>query len=129
MSKSKRKKSDKKIISDFEKMTKGKVLVPKVGHEIQFVEALEKAQQIGHGSLGWQGQAEMMVDLGLTATLEAEGVKFPKNREKKIEKMRHILIGMFMDSIYEHSDWLTPKQAEKRKNSQTILFDKPEEVK
>lgn len=128
MSKAKKKKSAKKL-SKFEKMTKGKVLVPKVGHEIQFVEALQKAHQIGHGALGWQGQAEMMVELGMVEILKKEGVKFPKSKEGQITKMRHVVIGMFMDNIYQHGDWVTKKEAKKRQNSQTILFDKPEEVK
>ena len=99
-----------------------KVLVPKVGKEAEFSQKLAEAHQIGHGALGWQGQAEMMIELGLDQSLEAGGVRFPKNKKKRIDKMRQILIGCFMDDIHKYGEWVTKEEAKQRAEMTDILY-------
>lgn len=100
-------------------MTDGKVLVAKPGKDQEFIKALESTQQIAHGSLGWDGQAEMMVDLGLHTAI---GVSLKGSRKQKIKKMREYLIQTFLSSIYDTAEWVTEEEAEKRRVAKTVLF-------
>ena len=102
----------------------GLVLVPKPGKEAEFEEAFKQAAQIGHGALGWQGQAEMMVELGLDKELKLRGTK-----KARITQMRRHLQSIFLETIYKHGDWVTPEEADKRRKSLTTLFGKQDEDK
>lgn len=101
-------------------LTDGKILVAKPGKEQEFYKALESTIQIAHGSLGWDGQAEMMVDLGLDSAI---GAPLKGSRKQKIKKMKDFLIQTFLGSIYEVSDWVTPEQAENRRKATKVLLD------
>ena len=102
----------------------GKVLVAKVGHEVKFLETLGEMHKIGHGALGWDGQAEMMIELGLDQSLEKDGVKFPKSAKARKVKMRQILVGCFVDTLYQYGEWVTAEEAKNRKDYHEILFNK-----
>lgn len=90
-----------------------KVLVPKIGQEEKFLDALRSAQQIGNGKLGWDGQAEMMLDLGL---LPSVGIKLKKGtREQQLKQVKELLQQCFVDNINTYGEWVTPKVAKTRK--------------
>lgn len=102
------------------KKTKGKVLVPKVGHDAKFVEALNNAIQIGQGKLGWQGQAEIMFNLGLIENL---GLKIKgKTNKQKIACIKNYLITAAMEEIYTYGEWIPEKQAKLRDKAKTVLY-------
>ena len=97
-------------------------LVAKIGHEKEFVEALNEAHRINTGALGWRGNAEMMLSLGLLNTLKIEikGI----TQEEKVDQAEQLLRDIFAQRIMEHGEWVTGTVAENRE----VLFgesDKP----
>lgn len=50
---------------------------PETWKEAEFFAAFAEAEKIGKGALGWQGQAEMMVELGLDKALRFGEPKKP----------------------------------------------------
>lgn len=109
---------------------KGKVLVPKIGHEQKFVEALMAAERVAHGALGWKGMAEIMYECGGMGILSAGKVEpdpkwTPEEHRAKIEEY---LKAAHFQSIMDHGEWLSEEEAEKRKATQEVLYGhKPEE--
>jgi hypothetical protein len=105
----------------WEQMTEGKVLVAKPGKEQEFLKAMQDAHNIGHGSLGWQGQAEIMYKTGIHQVM---GIKIRKGTSETaaIKKVKECIIGLYMSSIYENSEWVTPEVAEKRKIANAVLY-------
>jgi len=101
------------------KKTKGKVLVPKVGQDKEFTQAFNNAVQIGQGKLGWQGQAELMYNLGL---IEHIGFKLKGSKRQKIAAIKNYLITIAMEEIYTYGEWVPVKQAELRIKAKTILY-------
>lgn len=119
----KKNKIGKKKMDFIEQMAaEGKVLVAKVGHEEKFLETLGEMHKIGHGALGWDGQAEMMYELGMVEVLKKEGVKFPRGKAAQITKLRQIVIGSFVDKLYQFAEWIPEKEAESRNQYRTILY-------
>lgn len=102
----------------------GLVLVPKPGKEQEFMAAMAEAHKIAHGALGWQGQAEMMVELGLDKVHKLRGAK-----KARITQMKRLLQQMFLHNIYIHGDWVTPEEADKRSRTTATLFGEPGEDK
>lgn len=100
---------------------KDDVLVPKFGQEKQFYKALSEMSKVATGTLGWKGQAEMMIDLDLTKALE---VKLKGNKEEKTKQMIEHLQQSFLSSIYEHGEWVSKEEANKRKISRKVLYGK-----
>lgn len=100
-----------------------KVLVPLVGKEDQFKEAMLKAHQIAHGKLGWQGQAELMVEVGLDVAL---GLPKSKYRKVNVRRVMDYLKQAFLQDIAQYSEWLTREEAEKRSNSMKVLYGEKE---
>lgn len=109
---------------------KGKVLVPKIGHEQQFVEALIAAEQVANGPLGWKGAADIIFECGGMGVLapgevESDPKWTPEEHKAKIEEY---LKAAHLQSIMEHGEWIPEAEAEKRKATQEVLYGhKPEE--
>lgn len=104
----------------------GKVLVPKVGQEDLFYEALGSANKIATSSLGWRGMAEMFHKLGPKEL----GFNMPKDltNEQQIDTIEQYLKDIYLRTINEHGEWLTEEEALKRKQSTEILYGhKPKE--
>ena len=103
---------------------KGKVLVAKVGHEDQFLESMAKAHKIAHGTLGWQGMAEMMYEIGGIDLISAGEIKVDPNwtRKEHIEAIKEVLQRAHLQDIMDHAEWLTEEEADKRKKSTEVLY-------
>lgn len=97
------------------------VLVPKIGKEKEFLQAMSDMQKIGHGKLGWKGQAELMVDLDMSEALEVE---LKGTREEKVQQMMEYLQQAHLQSVYEYGEWLSKEEAEKRRVSKKVLYGK-----
>lgn len=120
-----KKKTKVKKLNFLERMeAEGRVLCAKVGHEQKFIDTLAEMHKIGHGALGWDGQADMMIELGLDQALEKDGVKFPKSAAARKKKMRQILVGSFVDTLYQYGEWIPAEEAKNRKEYSDILFNK-----
>lgn len=96
-------------------------MVPKVGHEAQFITALAGAHQVAHGKLGWQGQAELIHDLDVFEQMFGSPYK-TTTKEEQIAEIKELLQQAFLQDIMEHAEWLTEEEAAKRKASQEVLF-------
>ena len=101
------------------KKTKGKVLVPKVGCDKQFAEALNNAIRTGQSALGWKGHAEMMFNLGLIDSL---GLNFKGTKKQKIATIKNYLITACMNEIYTYGEWIPEAQAILRQKAKTVLY-------
>ncbi len=71
----------------------------KEGHKEQFEKDVKAAMEIGKGRLGWDGQAEMMVELGFDA-LCFETLKTTK--EERIKEMRLHIISIHVREVFRH---------------------------
>lgn len=103
---------------------KGKVLVAKVGQEQEFLEAMEKAHRTAHGSLGWQGMAEMMFEIGGIDIISAGEIKAQPDwtREEHIAAIKDLLQQIHLQAIMDHAEWVTEEEAEKRRKAKEVLF-------
>ena len=98
-----------------------KVLVPKVGQEIEFAKSLEEINQIANGKLGWDGHAEMFVDLNADVELK---FRTSYSRKARIKKAKKMLQEAFCSNLVKYGEWLTPEQAEQRSKAITALYGK-----
>ena len=91
-------------------------LVAKIGHEKQFTEAINEAHRINTGPLGWRGNAQMMLDLGLLDTLKIkiQGTTL----DEKLDSAEQMLRDLFAQRIMTHGEWVTGTVAENRE----VLF-------
>lgn len=103
---------------------KGKVLVPKIGHEQKFVEALMAAERVAHGALGWKGMADIMFECGGMGILSAGEVEVAPNWTDEQHKavIEEYLKAAHFQSIMDYAEWVTEEEAEKRRRAQEVLF-------
>ena len=101
------------------------ILVPKAGQTANFTKAFNDMVTIAQGKLGWRGQAEMMVKIGVHDSL---GIKFDTNltEEELIQAVEHQLQQCFLQDLYEYGEWLPPEEAKKRLLAEEVLYGKTE---
>lgn len=105
-----------------------KVLVAKFGKEMDFFKAMQQAHMIAHGSLGWQGHAELMYELGAFEALTGKKPDPKWTKEETIAVLKELVQQAHLQSIMDHAEWVTREEAEKRRQAQEVLFgSKPEE--
>lgn len=91
-------------------------LVAKIGHEAEFLAAVSEANKIHTGKLGFRGNAQMMLEMGLFGSL---GIKFKgKTDEEKLDEAEQTLRQIFGQRLMEHGEWVTGTVAENRE----VLF-------
>lgn len=91
-------------------------LVAKIGHEAEFLAAVREANQIHTGKLGFRGNAQMMLEMGL---FDSIGIKFKgKTDEEKLDEAEQTLRQIFGQRLMEHGEWVTGTIAENRE----VLF-------
>ena len=103
---------------------KGKVLVAKVGKEQQFLEQLHNAARIAQGSLGWDGQADIMYACGGIEIVSGGEIKAdPKWTEAEHKQaIKELLQQCHLQSIMENAEWVTEEEADKRRKSLEVLY-------
>jgi hypothetical protein len=115
MAKGKSKK--KQVVDELE----GKVLVAKPGKEEEFIKQFNEMIRIAQGSLGWRGHAEMYLELGV---LGAMGIKLKsRKKENKLKELESLLKQVFLQNLYEVSEWVTKEQAESRAKYNKVLYE------
>lgn len=97
------------------------VLVPKLGKDKEFYEILKNIHRIASGKLGWQGHAEFMLDVfGKQGLQQYLGIKLKsRKKEKLLAEIEELLKQSFLQSLYDHGEWVTKEVALTRK----ALFD------
>ncbi len=97
------------------------LLVPKPGKTVEFTRAFENMATIANGTLGWKGQAEVMVKAGIH---DALGIKFDPGltEAQLIEAVQSELKQSFLHELYQYGEWLPPEQAEKRMLAEKALY-------
>lgn len=103
------------------KQLEGKVLVPKIGHETLFREAIANATHIAQGTLGYKGMAEIFQTTGIAEHIGID-VKAGLSKEEEIDYIVKYLKDMYLSSIMEHGEWIPEEEAEKRRKSTEVLF-------
>lgn len=93
-------------------------LVPKPGKTKEFLQAFENMTRIAGGTLGWDGQAELMYEAGLYQHLGIK--KGPK--AKVVPKIKKMLQDSYLTELYAHGEWLPKEEAEKRVAAEKVLF-------
>lgn len=107
---------------DIPEEIRGKVLVAKVGQEDLFLEQLAQAHKIAHGALGWQGQAEIMYEIGAYEAITGKALDPSLTKEEGIAVVKDLIQQAHLQSIIEHAEWVTPEEADKRRKAQEVLF-------
>src|SRR5579863_4482966 len=97
---------------------KGKVLVPKIGKDEEFIKKFQEIQKIAHGPLGWDGHARLLIQLD--AIEELKGMTF--------EQVKDFLQQSALSGLYEVGEWIPAEQAEQRKKSTEVLFGETPKV-
>lgn len=98
-------------------------LVPKPGKTKEFLKAFNDIQKIANGTLGWQGQAEIIYETGLYNTL---GIK-KGSKSEVLPKIVKALQDSFLQELYKYGEWLPQEEAEKRIISEQVLYGDPNE--
>lgn len=70
------------------------------GHEKDFEEEAMAAHKIAKGTLGWRGQAEMMVMLGLDKDI----FKGKTGKRKRVKRMKKFLKEMYLREVFQHCE-------------------------
>lgn len=97
-----------------------KVLVPKVGKEVEFLKAMQDTATIARGTLGWRGQAEMMYDLELTEHLglDIKGLE----KEQALQKIEEYVKQAYLQTIFDFGEWVTKEEADRRRKASKVLY-------
>lgn len=108
-----------------EKKNDDLVLVAKVGKEQEFENALEEVNRIANGSLGFRGQAELMIDMDLfKAEPQLEAIIEPIPKEDRVDAMEKLLKQIYLEKILSLSEEVTPEEADKRRKATKVLYGK-----
>ncbi len=98
----------------------GKVLVPKPERLEDFKAIMVEMATIAHGSLGWQGQAEIFYELDFEQIF---GYKLKaKTKKGQINEIKKFIQQCFMDKLMEVSEWLPEEGAAARMTNINTLF-------
>ena len=102
------------------------MLVPLVGKETAFIQAIGEFVRMANGTLGWRGHAEMLLDLkpnGEAAEMVL-GHKLEGDKEAKITKLSEWLEQAFWETILVNAEWLDKEAGEARWQALYILYGK-----
>ena len=100
----------------------GKVLVPKVGKEQEFLAAINEAAKIAHGKLGWRGQAEIFHEIGALPLMGVELDQVNTTKEEQLQIIEDYIKQSYLQTIMTYGEWITEEEADKRRKSTEVLF-------